>query len=85
LEKPDLARHHHTEKKEIAPNQKRMRGGEARAETEQQKRRNTPSSVFWSGCCAVTEFVVERTITFHITASMERATFITSLCFENRF
>jgi len=33
----------------------------------------------------VTEFVVERTITFHITTFSERATFITSLCFENRF
>ena len=28
---------------------------------------------------------IERTITFHITTFSERATFITSLCFENRF
>src|SRR3989344_3709029 len=73
-------------KKEIAPNKKRMCGGEARAERNSRSGgRLSYPTVWWSGGCAVTEFVVERTITFHITAFSERATFITSLCFENRF
>ena len=53
------SRHHHTEKKkkEIAPKQNRMRGGEARADTEQQKRRDTASAVSRSGGWTVAEFI----------------------------
>ena len=52
-----------------------MHGGEARAERNSRSvgRLSCPT-VWWSGGCAVTEFVVERTITFHITASVGRAT-----------
>jgi hypothetical protein len=32
-----------------------------RADTERQKRRNTSHDVFWSGCRAVTEFIVRVT------------------------
>lgn len=73
-------------KRKPPPNQNRMRGGEARAERNSRSGgRLSYPTVWWSGGCAVTEFVVERTITFHITTFSERATFITSLCFENRF
>ena len=63
LEKPDLARHHHTEKKKTESAEHKTecvvarRGRNGTAEAEE----HAPS-VFWSGCCSVTEFVVERTI-----------------------
>ena len=58
----------------IGDKQKRMRGGEARAERNSRSGgRLSYPTVWWSGCCAVTEFVVERTITFHITTHAGRA------------
>ena len=59
---------------EVVANQNRMRGGEARAERNSRSGgRLSYPTVWWSGGCAVTEFVVERTTSFHITTRFTRA------------
>jgi len=60
-------------KKEKTPaKQKRMRGGEARAERRSGNGAEHIPCARWSGCYGVTESVVERTITFQITTRSER-------------
>src|SRR3989344_4902392 len=61
-------------KRKPPPNKNGMRGGEAMAERNSRSGgRLSYPTVWWSGGCAVTEFVVERTTSFHITTYAERA------------
>ena len=48
-------------KKKSRANKTRMGSDGCEGGTEQQKRKDTPSGVFWSGCCDVTEFIVKTT------------------------
>jgi len=52
LEKPDLARRHHTKfkKRKLPPNQNRMRGGENEGRNGTAEAEEHAQSVFWSGC-----------------------------------
>ena len=60
---------------EVVANQNRMRGGEARAERRSGSGGTLSYPTVWcSGRYGVTEFVVERTITFHITTRFARGT-----------
>ena len=49
----------HSEKRNPAQTKREWEAMGARADTVRQKRRNTLSSVFWSGCRAVTEFICQ--------------------------
>src|SRR3989338_8292495 len=69
-------------KKEIAPNQNRMRGGEARAERRSGNGAEHIPCARWSGCYGVTEFIIgayDLVSLYHAHGACH------IICFENRF